>query len=98
MLDPIPPPLRDRMEVFEIQGYGEEEKIQIAQRYLVSSQTEEHGITPEQIEFPEKLSAMDPALYARSRRAELERNRNRMPQASAPERRRQDREALADRR
>src|SRR5579872_5563024 len=53
MLDPIAEPLRDRMEIIELQGYSEEEKLHIARRYLVPRQVEENGITPEQIEFPE---------------------------------------------
>jgi ATP-dependent Lon protease len=52
MLDTIPPPLLDRMEVLDLQGYTEEEKIEIAFRHLIPKQTEEHGIkSPEQIEF-----------------------------------------------
>jgi ATP-dependent Lon protease len=52
VLDTIPPALLDRMEVLELQGYSEEEKIQIANRHLIPKQTEEHGVsTPEQIEF-----------------------------------------------
>jgi ATP-dependent Lon protease len=52
MLDPIPPPLLDRMELIFLQGYSEEEKVHIAIRYLVPRQIKENGITPEQIEFP----------------------------------------------
>jgi len=57
MLDTIPPPLLDRMEVLDLQGYTEEEKIEIAFRHLIPKQTDEHGIkSPEQIEFtPESL-------------------------------------------
>jgi len=52
VLDTVPPPLLDRMEVLELQGYSEEEKIQIAVRHLIAKQTEEHGIqSPSQIEF-----------------------------------------------
>jgi len=52
MLDTIPPPLLDRMEMLDLQGYTEEEKIEIAFRHLIPKQTEEHGIkSPEQIEF-----------------------------------------------
>jgi len=54
MLDPIAEPLRDRMEIIELQGYTEEEKIHIAFQYLVPRQIEENGITKEQIEFPEE--------------------------------------------
>jgi ATP-dependent Lon protease len=50
-LDTIPPPLRDRMEVIELGGYTEEEKVQIAERHLIPKQVEEHGLTPSQIAF-----------------------------------------------
>jgi ATP-dependent Lon protease len=50
----VPDPLRDRMEIIELQGYTEDEKVHIAVRYLIKRQTEENGITPEQIEFPEE--------------------------------------------
>jgi ATP-dependent Lon protease len=53
MLDPIAEPLRDRMEIIELQGYTEEEKVHIAFQYLIPRQIEENGITQEQIEFPE---------------------------------------------
>ncbi|MGH9556625.1 MAG: endopeptidase La, partial [Terriglobales bacterium] len=53
MLDPIPDPLRDRMEIIELQGYTEDEKRHIAFRYLIPRQTEENGIKAEDIEFPE---------------------------------------------
>jgi len=49
MIDPIPPALRDRMEVIEINGYTEEEKIHIAERYLIPKQLENHGISAEQL-------------------------------------------------
>jgi ATP-dependent Lon protease len=52
MLDPIAEPLRDRMEIIELQGYTEEEKVHISFQYLIPRQIEENGITPEQIEFP----------------------------------------------
>jgi ATP-dependent Lon protease len=54
MLDPIAEPLRDRMEIIELQGYTEEEKVHIAFQYLIPRQIEENGITKEQIEFPEQ--------------------------------------------
>jgi len=54
MLDPIAEPLRDRMEIIELQGYTEEEKVHIAFQYLVPRQVEENGITAENIEFPEE--------------------------------------------
>jgi ATP-dependent Lon protease len=54
MLDPVPPPLLDRMELIFLQGYSEEEKVHIAIRYLIPRQIKENGITPDQIEFPEE--------------------------------------------
>src|SRR5579864_7400571 len=53
MLDTIPEPLRDRMEIIELQGYTEDDKAHIAERYLIPKQIEENGLTKEQIEFPE---------------------------------------------
>jgi ATP-dependent Lon protease len=53
MLDTVPPPLIDRMEIIPLQGYSEEEKVHIADRYLIPRQIKENGITAEQIEFPE---------------------------------------------
>jgi ATP-dependent Lon protease len=52
MLDPIAEPLRDRMEIIELQGYTEEEKVHIAFQYLIPRQIDENGVTKEQIEFP----------------------------------------------
>jgi ATP-dependent Lon protease len=51
MLDTIPGPLRDRMEVIQLPGYTEEEKIQIARRYLVQRQLEANGLKDEQAEI-----------------------------------------------
>jgi len=54
-MDPIPEPLRDRMEIIELPGYTGEEKIHIANRYLIPKQAAEHGIKlGEQIEFTEE--------------------------------------------
>jgi ATP-dependent Lon protease len=53
MLDPVPLPLLDRMEIIPLQGYSEEEKLHIANRYLIPRQIKENGITAEQIEIPE---------------------------------------------
>jgi ATP-dependent Lon protease len=53
MLDTIPAPLLDRMELIFLQGYSEEEKVHIAFQYLIPRQIKENGISPEQIEFPE---------------------------------------------
>jgi ATP-dependent Lon protease len=49
LTDPILSALRDRMEIIEIPGYSEEEKLGIAQRYLIPRQLEEHGITQEHL-------------------------------------------------
>ncbi len=48
MLDTIPGPLRDRMEIIELTGYTEDEKVEIARRYLVKRQLEANGLKPEQ--------------------------------------------------
>jgi ATP-dependent Lon protease len=53
VLDPIPPPLRDRMEVLELAGYTEEEKLKIAVEHLVGKQVANHGLTAQQVEFTE---------------------------------------------
>src|SRR5436305_11719788 len=55
-LDTIPGPLRDRMEMIQLAGYTEEEKLQIARRYLVPRQIERNGLSPSRIAFS------DPAL------------------------------------
>ena len=54
MLDPIAEPLRDRMEIIELQGYTEEEKVHIAFQYLIPRQIDENGIATDQIEFPDE--------------------------------------------
>ena len=51
MLDTIPGPLQDRMEIISLAGYTEEEKLEIAQRYLVRRQLEANGLKPEQAEI-----------------------------------------------
>ncbi len=51
-LDTIPGPLLDRMEIIELTGYTEEEKVNIAIRYLIPRQIKENGITAEQVDFP----------------------------------------------
>ncbi|MFN3324419.1 MAG: endopeptidase La [Bryobacteraceae bacterium] len=50
----IPQPLLDRMEVLRLSGYTEEEKMEIARRYLIPRQIRETGLTPEKIEFPDE--------------------------------------------
>jgi ATP-dependent Lon protease len=51
LLDTIPPPLRDRMEVIEISGYTEEEKLEIAWRHLVPKQLKEHGLSRKKVRW-----------------------------------------------
>ena len=51
ILDTIPPALRDRMEVLRLLGYTEDEKIKIANRYLIPRQRKEHGLKADQISF-----------------------------------------------
>jgi ATP-dependent Lon protease len=58
LLDPIQPAFRDRMEIIELSGYTEEEKLAIAKKHLVPKQLDEHGLKPRQIQFT------DPALRA----------------------------------
>jgi ATP-dependent Lon protease len=53
LIDPILPALRDRMEIIEIPGYTEEEKLGIAQKYLIPRQLEEHGITDKHVRIAE---------------------------------------------
>jgi len=57
LTDPILSALRDRMEIIEIPGYSEEEKLGIAQRYLIPRQLEEHGITKEHLHLTDSCLA-----------------------------------------
>lgn len=54
MTDPIPSPLKDRMEIIPLSGYTEQEKLGIAKSYLIPRQMKEHGITEKQIGIPDK--------------------------------------------
>jgi ATP-dependent Lon protease len=49
MIEPVPPPLRDRMEIIEIPSYVEDEKLHIAKRFLLPKQTAEHGLTGDRL-------------------------------------------------
>ncbi len=53
LLDPIPPALRDRMEVIHFPGYTEDEKVHIAEQYLIPKQVKQHGLSPSKLEFRE---------------------------------------------
>ncbi|MCA9509057.1 MAG: endopeptidase La [Myxococcota bacterium] len=65
MLDPIPAPLRDRMEVIQLSGYTPEEKIDIASRFLVPRQIEEHGLASTDVEFSRTAVASLATEYTR---------------------------------
>ena len=54
MTDPIPGPLKDRMEIIRLSGYTEHEKLGIAKSYLIPRQLKEHGITEKNISIPDK--------------------------------------------
>ena len=65
VLDTIPGPLRDRMEIIQLAGYTEQEKLEIAQRYLVDRQLEANGLTAQQCEITEEaLRAIITRLHA----------------------------------
>ena len=54
VLDPVPPALRDRMEVLEIPGYTEQEKLAIAKHHLVQRQIKNHGLTARQLRITDE--------------------------------------------
>ena len=64
-LDTIPGPLLDRMEIIELTGYTEEEKVAIAERYLIPRQIKENGLQEEMIEFPTESVALVARHYTR---------------------------------
>ena len=64
-LGPIPPPLRDRMEVIALAGYSDMEKLQIAKRYLVPRQMEENGLKPGQLTISDAAVELIAARYTR---------------------------------
>ena len=65
ILDPIPPALKDRMEVLELPGYTEEEKIMIAREFLIPKELGEHGLTSELVEFEEEALQIIVRSYTR---------------------------------
>ena len=67
MLDTIPGPLRDRMEIIELTGYTEAEKLEIARRYLLRRQLEANGLRPEQAEVTDE--ALRAIIHAYTREA-----------------------------
>jgi len=64
-LETIPPALRDRMEVLYLSGYTEEEKVQIAERFLIPKQLAAHGLRPGEIEVPEESVRLIIRQYTR---------------------------------
>jgi ATP-dependent Lon protease len=50
-MDPVPPALKDRLEILDLPGYTRQEKLQIARQFLVPKQLEEHGLTAERLAF-----------------------------------------------
>jgi ATP-dependent Lon protease len=64
-LEPIPPPLRDRMEIIPLSGYTEDEKVGIARTYLVPKQLAAHGLEPRQVTFTEKALRLVIREYTR---------------------------------
>jgi ATP-dependent Lon protease len=65
VLDSIPAPLRDRMEIIELTGYTEEEKLQIARRYLLKRQLQANGLTAEQLQISDEAMSRVIADYTR---------------------------------
>ena len=84
-LETVPGPLRDRMEIIELAGYTEEEKLQIAKRYLVPRQIERNGLKKSWIAFNDRaLRADHLRLHARGGRAQPRApDRQRLPQDRA---------------
>ena len=64
-LAPIPPPLRDRMEVIGLAGYSDPEKLQIARRYLIPRQIGENGLKPGQLQIADEAIELIAARYTR---------------------------------
>jgi ATP-dependent Lon protease len=65
MLDPIPPALRDRMEVLELPGYTEEEKVMISKQFLIPKERFEHGLNEDLIAFEDEALKIVIRSYTR---------------------------------
>lgn len=64
-LGPISMPLRDRMEIIQLSGYSDQEKLHIARRYLIPRQTKENGLTEEQLQITDAAVELVAARYTR---------------------------------
>jgi ATP-dependent Lon protease len=64
-LGPIPMPLRDRMEIIQLSGYSDVEKLNIAKQYLIPRQVKENGLSPEQLEITDDAVNLLTARYTR---------------------------------
>jgi len=74
-MGPIPPPLRDRMEVINLAGYSDPEKLQIARRYLIPRQIRENGLNESQLRIEDEAIELIAARYTREAGVrQLERN------------------------
>jgi ATP-dependent Lon protease len=65
MMDPIPGPLKDRMEVLVIPGYTDDEKLHIARTYILPRQLKEHGLAPDAVKMPDKVILKIISQYTR---------------------------------
>src|SRR5262245_19987210 len=83
-LDTIPQPLRDRMEILRLAGYSEEEKIEIAKRYLMPRQLKETGVNPEQCQITNEVLQRIISRYTREAGVrQLERSIGRLARKTA---------------
>src|SRR5687768_11360467 len=74
-LGPIPPPLRDRMEMIRLAGYSDREKLEIARRYLIPRQTTDNGLNQAQLKIEDSAVELIAARYTREAGVrQLERN------------------------
>jgi ATP-dependent Lon protease len=65
LLDPIPAPLRDRMEVIQLPGYTQQEKIEIGKRFLIPKQMENHGLTQKNVEITDEAMVQIVQAYTK---------------------------------
>ena len=97
-LGPIPMPLRDRMEIIQLAGYSDREKLNIAKQYLIPRQIKENGLTPEQLEITDDAINLLTARYTREAGVrQLERTIGNLARKVASEGRRRARPKTVDR-